>query len=128
MGEHFDREQEAGSAIALQEAVFSAPNTLRADTFGVLEWALRRHRQVHGDRPLLLAFKAVGEELVTWYACARTEPMKRALAQELGAFLGASYVQMAAPDRTPDAADAHMLLQIGRAGWQALRFTASSSQ
>ena len=128
MGELLDRDREAEHAIALQDAAFSAPNTLRGDTFGALQPALRWHRLGNGDRPLLLPFRAAGDELVAWYACARTDAIVRALALEVGAFLGPSYVRIAPPDRVPDAADAYMLPPIARAAWHAIRFTALDGQ
>lgn len=124
MAEQFDHACEAERATVLQDVVFSAPNVLRADTFSSLEPALRWHRQGHGDRPVLLPFRAAGEDVVAWYACARTDAMARALSHEIDAFLGPSYVQTAPSDRSPDTADAHMLPPIARAKWQSIRLAA----
>ncbi len=75
---------------------------------------------------MLLAFKAEPTDLIAWYACAPTGAAARALAQEIGAFLGPSHLQVDAPDRAPDAADAHMLKPVAESGWQTVRFSALS--
>ncbi|MFN3629362.1 MAG: hypothetical protein ACK4XK_04775, partial [Casimicrobiaceae bacterium] len=126
MIDEFDRDHLAAIASALQASAFAAPNVISANAFGQLSPALRWHAQGNGDRPVLIPFKATGDEVVTWYVCTRTGAMLRAVTHELGAFLGPSYVQIASADRTPDAADRHMLPLVARAGWQAVRFSASS--
>lgn len=128
MNEQLKNEGDATRAIALQEAVFSPPNTIRASSFDALEAAMRWHRQGHSDRPVLLPFKFLGDDLIVWYACAPAGAMFRVLVQELGAFLGPSYVQIAPADRTPDLADSHMLSPIVAAGWQAVRFVGENTQ
>lgn len=124
MVEELDREREVAAATALQASVFAVPNVIAANTFEQLSSALRWHAQGHGDRPVLLPFRAAGDDLICWYACARTDAMLRAVTHEVGAFLGPSYIHLASADRTPDAADKHMLPLIAEAGWQAIRFSA----
>jgi hypothetical protein len=126
MADPLDLEQQAARATALHAGVFAAPNVLRAESLGSLESALRWHRQGHGDRPILLPFKATADELISWYACAPTGAMARALSSELVAFLGPSYIQTASPERVPDAADAHMLPLVAAFGWQSIRFSAAA--
>lgn len=127
MAEEFDTERQAAFACALQASAFSAPNAIAANSIGELSPALRWHAQGHEDRPVLFPFKAVSDDLITWFACARTGEILSALTHELGAFLGPSYVQFPSADRTHDAADMHMLPIIARAGWHSVRFCALSS-
>lgn len=124
MAEELDREREAAIANALQASAFAAPNVIAHNALGQLSPALRWHAQGHGDRPVLLPYRTDGDDLIKWYVCARTGAMLRAVTNEVGAFLGPSYVQFASADRTPDAADKQMLPIIARAGWQAVRFGA----
>jgi hypothetical protein len=137
MGNLIEPQQLAVAAADLQDAFFSPPNTFKFDStqpqagdtlIAGLSESLRRHRLGHLDRPVLLPFRAVGDECVTWYAVASTASMARALESELAALLGPSYATFALSETRSDVADNHALPLFGRANLRVLRFQATSAK
>lgn len=137
MGDLIEPQRLAAAAAGLQDAFFSPPNAIKFDSAqpqasdaliaGLFE-SLRRFRLGHLDRPVLLPFRAVGDERVTWFAVAPTASMARALESELTAFLGPSYAAFALLERHPDAADSHALPLFEHAGLRVLRFQVTSAK
>ncbi|MET3653117.1 protein DpdD [Dyella japonica] len=127
---------QAKSAIALQQRFFAAPNRFiyeddpRASSDQVmieLARSLLRHRSGHVDRPLLLPFRAHDADPITWFACAPEGAQARAMASELEGFLGPSFANFAPLERTADAADRHIDPVLRDAGWHSIRFEAIAS-
>lgn len=116
-------------AQALQRAFFAAPNrcdpTILCSTLeygGALQASLRRHASGARDRSVLLPFQEFVNGPTSWFACAASAQMQRALLDEIRAFLGPSFVNERPRDRVPDMADRHALPLIESAGWHAIRF------
>lgn len=126
-----DSDGRARRAQVLQKHFFAAPNYCTSNSFGVeegvrlaYEAGLRDHARGNIDRAVLLPFRGNTRGSTAWFACAASTQMLRALQEEMGAFLGPSFVTEVAPGRTRDAADAHALPLIENAGWYAVRFDA----
>jgi hypothetical protein len=122
-------------AQALQKAFFAAPNrcdpiTLCSDPEDgrALQASLRRHASGATDRSVLLPFREFDTGPTSWFACAASAQMQRALLDEIRAFLGPSYVDERPQDRVPDAADLHAQPLIKAAGWHAIRFDTPGGQ
>lgn len=93
-------------ATQLQASFFTAPNLYQLDAIGcaeterrimgMLDPALRHHRQGQEGRPLLLPYRTQADAETTWYACASSDAQARALNDEMMAFIGPSYAHFAA--------------------------------
>lgn len=119
----------AKRATALQAAFFSPPNCCTPGSLLGDETAWRTYEaslryQANGgmDHAVLLPFCSRVDGPTSWYACAASPQMARALKEELHAFLGPSYVLERSPGRESDEADLHSLPLIETAGWHAVRF------
>lgn len=124
-----DPQTDSDRAQTLQKAFFAAPNrcdplTLVSDPEDrrALQNSLRRHALGDAERSLLLPFRENYNGPTTWFACAKSAPLLRALSDEIRAFLGPSYVNEVPQNRVPDSADLHALPMIEAAGWYAIRF------
>lgn len=116
-------------AQALQREFFAAPNRCDPMTLCVdpeygraLHASLRRHASGAIDRSVLLPFREIDNGPTSWFACATSAQMQRALLDEIRAFFGPSFVDERPQDRVPDIADLHVLPLIEAAGWYAIRF------
>lgn len=125
----------ASRAQALQAAFFAAPNRCTPASIGgeesarrAYEASLRHHASGGIDRAVLLPFRERINGPTTWYACAASPQMARALQEEMHAFLGPSFVTEQSSTRVPDDADRHALPLIERAGWHAIRFDARDAR
>lgn len=121
----FDRDK----AQALQKAFFAAPNrcdpmilSSNPEDSRALQTSLRRHTSGATDRGVLLPFREIDTGPTSWFACAASAQMLRALLDEIRAFLGPSYVNERPQDRVPDTADIRAQPLIKAAGWHAIRF------
>jgi len=116
-------------AQALQTAFFAPPNVCSPasivsdpDLRAGLEASLRRHAAGETGRAVLLPFRTHVDGSTAWYACAPSTQMVRAVAEEIHALLGPSFVTERSPVREEDDADRHVHPLLSDARWHAIRF------
>jgi hypothetical protein len=127
-------ETAALKARRLQARVLSPPNVYRMNGPGIpaveagylerIQPPLRHHSLGRVDRPVLLPYKVDGDELTTWFACAPTAEMARALSDELMAFIGASYADFNLAKGQGPGETAQVLSAVAEADWHAIAFRA----
>ena len=122
-------------ALVLQARFFAIPN--RCDPSAIiadpddqrsLQASLQRNASGAAERGVLFPFRLTESGPTAWFACAASQPMLRALQDELRAFIGPSYVNERPQGRSPDAADEHALPLIEGAGWYAVRFDSANER
>lgn len=123
------------TAGALLGAFFAPPNVLRrqptdnvtSDDQGLittLQPSLRWYEMGRIDRPFLLPYREQDDGMTTWYACAPSDAVARALTAELQAFIGPSFADFGSAGGDFAAADANVSPLVKAAGWRAVRFRA----